>query len=152
MKLISHPRAVFFIYFLFFYWWESYWAWAIWTKNLYGTRLWDRSNPRSTSLFVPRSFNPENFLRQGAMAKNRNKKKRSGVAPMDTTEPTLTDIPQCTPFFLVVFTSTDSQFFFPENDFPALNLSTLHMQRWTRQIRLLRQPRISQILVLPLRG
>ncbi|RVW93102.1 hypothetical protein CK203_031488 [Vitis vinifera] len=28
------------------------------------------------------------------MAKNRNKKKRSGVAPMDTTEPTLTDIPQ----------------------------------------------------------
>ncbi|CBI20374.3 unnamed protein product, partial [Vitis vinifera] len=28
------------------------------------------------------------------MAKNRNKNKRSGVAPMDTTEPTLTDIPQ----------------------------------------------------------
>ncbi|KAJ9671745.1 hypothetical protein PVL29_025451 [Vitis rotundifolia] len=28
------------------------------------------------------------------MAKNRNKKKRSVVAPMDTAEPTLTDIPQ----------------------------------------------------------
>ncbi|KAL6314811.1 hypothetical protein AAG906_027162 [Vitis piasezkii] len=28
------------------------------------------------------------------MAKNRNKKKRSGVAPMDTAEPTLADVPQ----------------------------------------------------------
>ena len=53
------------------------------------------------------------------MAKNRNKKKGSGVAPMDTAEPTLTDIPQGI---------LKRKKKFRENNFPALILFTLHIR------------------------
>ncbi|RVW93062.1 hypothetical protein CK203_031490 [Vitis vinifera] len=59
------------------------------------------------------------------MAKNRNKKKRSGVAPMDTAEPTLTDVPQSMDTSESVATNTTH---FPASGVPIKRLELLKIE------------------------